>query len=247
MARYEQWSGRIISDPDLLALEPHEMTKEQFERHPHTFWHASPSGTMGDGVIHFGTQKAAYEALTANLAGGCASHLSWQPGDGLEALRQETSLPHNHWMGGPKDWHGNYGFLAVRVCPSKVGEMLNVHDDLNWPFNNGDMQHSGDGFANETIRPYSKLLVEAGDLDQGGTGYWYRNESEDTGSLSGVVPHKSWLWQHEHFIKHAVEQSYDIPEHVLAEYPHLIRPQLDDMHHEPAPYMQHDSVSSIDR
>jgi GNAT superfamily N-acetyltransferase len=252
MARYEDWQGRVTPsaqptryrplDPETgrfgerRLAEPHEMTREEFERDPDTLWHATPAEGMGDGVIHFGSQKAAYQAVTANIAGGNASGLAWQPGDPIDSLRAEIAERPTSGYGGPKEWHAEQpSFIALRVAPEHEEDMIDVHEELDKPFNGGDMGSdedglSGDAYANSKIRPYRKLSLELGDVsDEFPSGYWYQNEAEDTGSVSGVVPHKSWLWTHEQFLTAAIEQGLAIDEDVLAGYPHLEpRVEIDD-------------------
>lgn len=253
MGKYEDWNGRVVAnsgptyyrpiDPvtgklgERRIAEPHEMTREEFERDRDTLWHATPSGAMGDGVIHFGTQKAAYTAVTANLAGGNADSLRWQPGDPIEELRSEIAARPGKGYGGPKDWHAEQpAFIALRVAPGREDAMVDVHDELGYEFKGGDMGSeegglSGDAVANQRVRPYSKMLLEEGDVEgaaeyhagrHGGEGYWYANESEDVGSISGVVPHKSWLWTHRDFVVAALERGIEIDEDVLMDYPDLM-------------------------
>ena len=215
-ALWEDWEHRVEPGSGSLRhdeREPHEMTKWEFERHPDTLWHATPAGEMGDGVIHFGTQKAAYEAMTANLAGGNASSLKWQPHEPLDALRAETA---DTWHKGPKDWHTKPTFIPVRVSPHREDDMADAHE-MGYPFNGGDMGdwHGGSGDA------YANHAINEGWDD---TGYWYQNEAEDVGSVSGVVPDKSWLWTHEDFVKDALQRGIDldaIDEAILDDYPHL--------------------------
>lgn len=230
MAGYEQWTGRIerteLPRHDGRPAQLHELTREQFARHPHTLWHATPSGGMGDGVIHFGTHKAAYTALKANMGSGSASGLEWQPDEPVEKLHAELAEPKNHWRGKPKDWHAEPAFIPLIVAPERLDEMVDVHTQLGKSFNGGDMQDSGDGLANELVRPYSPSVIEYADFaDQQRAGYWYRNESEDVGSVSGVVPHKSWLLTHEQIIQRALSAGLPVPAHVLAQYPAL-KPSL---------------------
>lgn len=210
MAQWDEWEHRTSPDQTLRAYEPHEMSAEEFAAHPDTMWHATPAGQMGDGVIHFGTQKAAYEAMTANLAGGNARSLKWQPHQPLDELRAETA---DTWHKGPQDWHTEPKFIPVRVSPHHADYMIDVHDE-GYPFNGGDMGDedfpSGDAYANEQIHPKSPH------------GYWYQNEAEDTGSVSGVVPHKSWLWTHEDFVRDALKhRPDDVTDEALEAYPHL--------------------------
>jgi hypothetical protein len=219
MARYEDWDGRIEASwgSEADALPPHEMTREQFEHHPDTLWHASPAGKMGDGVIHFGTQKAAYEALTANMGGGAAHGLDWQPGQPTLELQAELAQSEHVWRKVPKGWHDEPAFIALIVDPERTADMIDVHEAHDRPFHDGALPGSGDELANE--------LVSA----DGSRGYWYLNECEDIGSWSGCVPGKAWLCTHEQLIERALAAGEFVPEHVLAEYPHLVRPHLDDL------------------
>lgn len=222
MAGYDDWEGRVTAQRRAplsgsgLPIPMHQLTLAEFAQHPDTHWHGSPAGSMGEGVIHFGTQKAAYEAMRATLIGMHPSGLSWQPGDPLRKLDAEIvrlnaggmrANARPAWMRDPK-------LFPVRLHPDHVQDMRDIrsefpHEDI------GDMQDSSDEAANNRIK--------AG----GSEGFFYTNMSEDAGSISGVVPNRAWLQTHEQVIEHALAAGLDVPDHVLGEYPHLSgRPSL---------------------
>jgi GNAT superfamily N-acetyltransferase len=219
MARYEHWDGKVEQRPAPAVMEAgvarerlaHEMTRAEFEQDPATLWHGSPSGRMGDGVIHAGTQKAAYEAMTATLVGANASGIDWQPGEPLDkldaeiervrAISEHMAKPRAAWMNDPR-------IFAVRLNPERQGLVT----DLAPLYPNeqlGDMVGSSDDAANSRIDP-DRLA-----------GYWYTNMSEDAGSRSLVVPSRLWLMTHREFIEQAISQGQAIDEAVLADYPDL--------------------------
>jgi RimJ/RimL family protein N-acetyltransferase len=246
MASYEQWEGKVEADvrpimhrpydpqadsfgPARIA-QPHEMTFAEFSRDPRTLWHGSPAGKMGDGIIHAGSQKAAYEAMCATLIGANASGLDWQPGEPLakldaaiEALRakdERHAKPRQAWMNDPK-------IFPLWLDPEREHDVRDLADEF--PHEQiGDMQDSSDDAANSRIRK------------NGDEGYFYTNMSEDAGSRSLVVPNPRWLLTHEDFLLHAIEQGVAIDDDVLADYPHL-QPRVemrDDIEHSASVHMR---------
>ncbi len=232
MARYDDWNGKTLADshralhrpyrpetddygPERDA-QPHEMTLDQFSRQPDTLWHGSPAGQMGSGVIHAGSQAAAYEAMTATLLGANARELDWQPGQSIaeldETIRARREIHPN--MGRERDpWMTAPKIFPVQINPERIDQIEDLseqfpHEDI------GDMQDSSDEAANNRIRK---------DSDEG---YFYTNMSEDAGSRSIVVPSSDWLMTHEDFLIQAIKEGHAVDEDVLADYPHL-QPRLE--------------------
>lgn len=164
------------------------------------YYHGSPSGELrgSHSGIHIGSHQAAKEALTARI--GHPVHGSWDGsrkyGETLLAGRktlterkipitghnsdapEDDYLPHQHTKGLPKYSNGD------RVQHDHKPTMLRV--SIKGAMTNLPHTAMGDTRANSTM---------SGQIKKGTAkkGYYYRNEGEDSGSISAVVPHHSHL------------------------------------------------------
>jgi len=213
----------------------HELTLHEFARHPSTHWHGTPYGDFGqnesDPAVHVGTWKAAHEALAATIAG------QHSPGGVPEVTPGPTVFrgykhPHGHMISERpegKAWepyehsHGVQAGLHPAMIPVAItGKM---HPEIKRDF-------VGEHSWQEKMRPTAHSLIKrVSSRGQTPTqGYFYHNQAEgvergpdgrSVPSVSAVVPHRSWLKTHEDLVKDALAAGKHVPEHVLADYPHL--------------------------
>lgn len=196
----------------------HEMTPEEFGSHRNAFWHGSPAGEAGMDHqahygLHVGTHEAAKQALEARI--GRPAEGSW---DGTREYGKTRLSNHGHGYGAdaPKEDHYPTGRatysggskVPMDAKPSLfpvhiVGEMTNA-------------QHS----PHEDFKANGLM---AGQIKRGTArrGYFYRNEGEDAGSISAVVPNRGHVATHEDFVRHAHTNGHmgrPIPQHNLDRY-----------------------------
>jgi len=206
-------------------MEKQNPTRSDSEQKSGTWYHGSPSGELkgSRSGIHLGTKQAAHEALTARI--GHPAEGEWDgsrkygetklagqktmktkdisiSGHNCEAPEHDY-LPREHPKGLPKYSDGNSVDHDAKpeIAAYKIkGEMSNSYDK----------PHS-DAKANGLM---------AGSITRGTAkrGMYYRNDGEDAGSVSAVVPHHSHLEKLKENMKKAENDS---PENTYAHEGHL--------------------------
>lgn len=210
----DEWVSRARSHwlTQLRGL-PHEQTLDEFSEHPGVFWHGSPNGVAGMKQAHYGvhvgTQEAARQALEARI-GRRADGQDW---DGTQEYGKTllggydhgygSTEPANRYPSGraeysdgtkiPMDAKPN--LFPVHIVGGMTNEPHSAHPD--WHANG-----------------YMQAQIKQG---RARNGYYYRNEAEDSGSISAVVPSADHLATHEDFVRHAHAnpwvQGWDRPIH----------------------------------
>lgn len=168
-----------------------------FDPHPGTLYHGSFSGDLRGGTsgLHLGTKKAAHEALTARIGHPAEGHWDGTREYGKTKLAGKKTIesrgeyvtghnvyapdhdyyPHEH----PRPLKHADGTLADHtnkpsIKPYKIiGKMSN---QIHTPHK--DFHANG----------YMKAAIKKGNAKRG---YYYKNEAEDAGSISAVVPNGS--------------------------------------------------------
>lgn len=198
----------------------HEMTPEEFGNHEHAFWHGSPAGEAGMDHqahygLHVGTHEAAKQALEARI--GRPAEGVW---DGTREYGKTLLAYHGHGHGVGEHKGGDTYYPSGKATYSGghpipldtkphifpvhiVGEMTNERHTPH-----GDWQANG---------------LMAGQIKRGTArrGYYYRNEGEDYGSISAVVPNRAHVATHEDFVRHALAHGHmgrPVPDHNLERY-----------------------------
>ena len=173
---------------------------------PGVWYHGSPIGEPGPGPIHVGTAKAAKEALEARI-GIPADGKGWN-GDreygktliaGTDTLKKLAAQ-------GYHDGYPETGYNAFDV-PKKdyyPGDRTNERADMGptytpVPLDAKPAVRSYDivrDMSNNTDYPTSDSRANAMQKRLKNRGTYYKNEGEDLGSISAVVPTKDWLQRH---------------------------------------------------
>lgn len=206
----------------------HEMTRDEFESQPGTFFHGHPTGNFnwdpdGRQGFHVGSKQAATDAVVARVgtsgkatiyAGGQRSGPTF-PGkyvpvnDPERPYHKSEAVAHpEHLRGGRivspmvngRNWLGRYGGHGNGYV--------------------GDMHDSGDVRANAKA---SEIITKGQKMRQG---IFYENQAEDAGSISAVLPSRQSFKTHEDLIIEARARGLDVPRHVLKEYPRLGQQRL---------------------
>lgn len=155
-----------------------QLTLEEFEADPNTLWHGTPYGMMGEGPIHIGTKRAAEEALRARMLGhgdyqGKPPGTYWDLGEPIP----KEGFKKPWWKGEGEEYHQPPG-RNPRLIPVQLGVPASEHI---YP----DVDVEGDEFGWEEALRHAQEEAIA-----------YRNEGEDAGSISYVVPHRGMLRAH---------------------------------------------------
>lgn len=159
------------------------------------YWHGSPSGDLRGGTsgLHLGTKQAATEALTARIGHPAKGEWDGTREYGKTKLAGKNTmkakgifptghncrapdhdyLPHEHPEGFPKMG------ASVSVKPEHKPEIHPYH--LVGKMTNSPRNPHDDFKANG----YMKASLKKGNAKNG---YFYKNDGEDEGSLSIVVP-----------------------------------------------------------
>lgn len=197
----------------------HEMTKDEFEALPGTFFHGNPSGNFNwhqpssAGGFHVGSHRAAEEAVAARAAHGKYS-------DGSEIalpLKGSTTLhPTGEVLPNGKEMmevrhEGNPAWLrGGRITSPMVNHPYHLGRYGRGSI--GDMYDSGDVSANAKVREiHSKGQTMR-------HGIYYKNAAEDPGSISAVLPGRQFWKTHEDYLVDAREQGKVIPKRATEGY-----------------------------
>jgi hypothetical protein len=234
---------------------PWEQTAEEFAADPATWWHGTQWDTMGEGdpgLIHLGDWYTAFEALRARTR---YPGLSFIPKKRRvetprQVWREKRTGAVGDFFGPGGSPAPGYEDRYERVDNPLYREPFEAHPRMVPVRIVGPM---ASGVRVDTVGdPHSGRMpaesIMRGQLHRGVTprrGYFYRNEGEggyeapDPGHtdpnggtaykpvypVSAVVPSGDWLRSHEDLVRDALARGEDVPDRVLAEYPHLRREQ----------------------
>lgn len=170
-----------------------QIAKERIPpRHPQVMWHGTPSGDLRGGIsgLHLGTHEAARQALNARI--GAPAQGDWT---GLRVYGETPLAGRNTILS--RDRYGLSGYNmdapTEDYIPTKTlryannQEMPMTVEPVIYPFRIvGPMSNSfyspmSDMRANAKMK---EMLTK----QQARRGYYYKNEGEDVGSISAVVP-----------------------------------------------------------
>ena len=159
------------------------------------WWHGSPSGDLRGGTsgLHLGTKEAAEQALTARI--GYPASGSWDGSQeygqtllaGQKTMRDRGIFPTGRNVRAPEEdyyaadhpegllTHGNGDVMDYSNKPSVKQYQIT-----------GSMTNSPTAPHNDwKANGYMKAALKKGNAK---SGYFYKNEGEDAGSISAVVP-----------------------------------------------------------
>lgn len=194
-----------VSNP----LEPHQMTRDEFEAQPGTLFHGSPNGVVGMKVakygLHVGTKRAALEALSARVGSAgdrptgatTARTTDAELQDTLENTRRNPKMSGKaSYSDGSKVYAPDPKVIGGRVSGKMTNTPRTPHEDFKA---NGMM---------------------AGQLKRGRakSGYYYQNVGEDAGSISAVLPSRDHFRTHEDHLVEARAQGKSIPKRAMKGY-----------------------------
>lgn len=196
----------------------HEMSREEFESQPGTYFHGNPTGNFNweqpraHYGFHVGTKQAATDAVVARAGtegslvtysggqkGGPAFPGRYDPVDDPERpyVRRQAVAHPEHLRGG----------RIVSDMVNSPGYMGSYGRDTG-----GDMVGSGDVLAN------ARAASIHGRGQTMRRGIYYRNVAEDTGSISAVLPSRQSWKTHEDYLVEARARGAKIPTEALKGY-----------------------------
>lgn len=179
--------------------------------HLPVWYHGSPTGFPGaTGQIHLGTMKAAKEALEARI-GIPADGQGWTGNreygktliagsdtlDRLAAQGYHNGYPRSGYnAGGPNETiPKNDYYPTSRAAPTMGRDRTPVPMDAKPAVRayqiTGGMNNRTDTAYSDTVA--NRLANAQQTRGNGKHGFYYRNEGEDTGSISAVVPSRNHL------------------------------------------------------
>lgn len=204
----------------------HQMTKDEFESLPGTFFHSDPAGnfnwdTEGRQGFHVGTRRAAEEAVinrvnkdTGDVVYGDGS-IGWSPFRPIETSRNirigdklvniPERKPHPDIVRGG------------RIVSPMVNSINNL--GVYGRGTPGELDGSGDSRANATVN----MIKSRGQTMR--KGIYYMNVVEDPGSVSAVLPNRQSFKTHEDYLVEAMSKGLRIPKTVLSGYDEAIGQQ----------------------
>ena len=213
----ENIDSHLLSIPFYGRKDFHSMTADEFAQQPGTYWHGSPNGVAGLKAAHYGvhvgTQQAAREALNARI-GTRADGKDWDGTReygktllaGYATFQRRGEIPTGQ---GHRD-RNVHDHLPTGTAEYSSGEKipLSVKPHLFPVRIVGGMTNSpGDPHPDWHANGYMTAQIKQG---RARNGYYYRNEGEDAGSISAVVPNADHLATHEDFVRHAHALGWDI-------------------------------------
>lgn len=161
------------------------------------WWHGTPSGNVesSNNEIHLGTYLAATEALESRI--GIPAEGVW---DGARKYGETLLASKNKIMGKGKhvtgvntdapedeDYYATGNATYGGGAKIDLGSMPNIISfRIVGPMTNSRYYPHSDQKANSMIRSLK-------DRGKAKRGYYYKNEGEDSGSISAVVPDYTWL------------------------------------------------------
>ena len=182
----------LTKDPEKNKEELQRMVDEKMKK-VCAYWHGTPSGDLrgGPSGLHIGTKQAATEALEARI-GIPADGRGWDGTReygktllcGKNTLKQRKifptgfncDIPDNDFYPIESLKHTPYLSLSMKPAVKKY--------KLLCPMTNTNMSPHGDWKANG----YMSASLKRGNAKRG---FYYKNDSEDYGSISVVVPNGS--------------------------------------------------------
>ena len=213
---------------DNLGTQFHEMTKDEFEKQPGTFFHGSVNGMVGahGGSVHVGTKRAAVEALASQLGNSIPTDID--PDHAIQSFKGHAGVVVSGSDGRTPLFASSPDVTPVRVTgrmantphlhPSRgplrgEGQELNLYKGIP----NGDYHDWEPMDDDEPIsdRRANEIATEHGHS----RGHYYVNGVEDPGSISAVVPKRSHLKTYEDYVAEALHSSKKVPERVLKQFP----------------------------
>ena len=172
---------------------------------PNIYYHGSPTGYMdGKNGIHIGTKKSATQALESRI--GVPSQGEW---DGTRQYG-ETLLAGKNRLQQLEKERGYYLTTGYNVgkdlpqedyYPDQRGYQATFSDGTKVPMNARPnifkVRITGE-MTNSIYRPHTdtranSMMVRNLKLGNAKKGYYYTNDAEDEGSISAVVPNKTFL------------------------------------------------------
>jgi hypothetical protein len=201
-----------------LGSQFHEMTREQFEAQPGTWFHGTPTGIIGHaGSFHVGTKQAATEALRGEVG-----KPRWFTNrEGKASYGSNPSVIGGRIVGPMAN--------TPRVDPSRgPGDRWNYREGIPW----GHMTEWSRRSPHEVMSDVRANAIESAIKTRGQTmrqGIYYVNaaegandpEKDPTLPVSAVLPNRQHFKTHEDYIIGARAQGKQVPGHVLQQYPHL--------------------------
>jgi hypothetical protein len=198
-----------------LGGQFHEMSRGEFEALPGTLFHGHPTGNFNADTsrqgFHVGTHLAAEEAVVsrAGTSGSLATYAGGVRGgptypaiknevktDGWTHIKRPTAHP-EHIRGG-------------RVASPMVNSPGYMGSYGKGDY--GDMLNSGDAMANGRV---AAIKTRGETMRQG---IYYKNASEDAGSVSAVLPNRDSFKTHEDYLVEARAAGKHIPGRALEGY-----------------------------
>jgi hypothetical protein len=204
----------------------HEMTRDEFESQPGTFFHGHPTGNFnwehpqGHSGFHVGTKQAATDAVVsrAGFSGKPVTYSNgMESGPTFPGSWEPVNDPERPYVKSRKIAHPEH------VRAGRIASPMVNHPGYLGSYGKGtpgDMHDSGDVLANAratAIRSRGQQMRQ---------GIYYMNASEDAGSVSAVLPSRQQFKTHEDHIIEARARGQHVPAHVLKEYPHLGQQRL---------------------
>lgn len=195
-----------------LGTQFHDMTREEFEALPGTYFHGHPSGNFNwdiDGRpqgFHVGSYEAAEQAVTRKQFYGDGTPVLAP----LEATKRESEgeMSTRRYEAHPDQIRGGRIVSPMVNSPHYLGS-YGSNDNASYL---GVMTHSGDALANGRVRS----INTRGQIMR--QGMYYRNQIEDAGSISAVLPNRQSFKTHEDYLVEARAQGKYIPERALKGY-----------------------------
>ncbi len=172
------------------------------ENYDNIFYHGSTDiNLLGTHGLHVGTKKAATEALEARI--GVPATGEWdgtrEYGKTLLAGKQTLAKPENRW----KSTGYNIGddIPEYDYYPTQRKERAEYSDRTPIPFDCKPIVFKVKivgPMTNSIFKPYTDikanaLMSRSLKLGNAKRGFYYINDGEDAGSISAVVPNKSFL------------------------------------------------------
>jgi hypothetical protein len=167
------------------------------------FYHGSTDNNLsGKNGIHIGTKLAATQALEARIGVPAEGEWDGTREYGKTLLAGKKSLetkPENKWKG--------TGFNCGKDVPDddylpiQRKERAKYSDGTDIPFNCKPIIFPVKIIGKMTNTPYTphsdskanSLMIRNLKMNNAKSGYYYKNDGEDTGSISAVVPDKNFL------------------------------------------------------
>lgn len=183
---------------------PHEQTPEEFGADRRSMWHGSPNGIAGMKVAHYGVHVGTYQAAKQALEARIGRRADGKDWDGTQEYGKTL-------IGGYRHGHGMEIPEGEARYPSGSAEYSSGHKiplDVKphlFPVRIiGGMTNPGSPHPDWHANGYMQAQIKQG---RARNGYYYRNEGEDAGSISAVVPSGDHLATHEDFVRHVHGQA----------------------------------------